>query len=295
MDEPAIRMAWQPHVYTRTRRNVDMANVIRLNVMQQYQGYAHYGMYTLDARLRQAGYPLGLMRLREWDYPIWETIIQTSFYQLQAGVRGVVEEGRYDLQGYRKMLEGLFGGCPPLSPREILLMQYAWLRGAARAFDKDWGTAIYGQADPSISPLAMTLAYDMGARYIWFWTSDHDHHLPLVEQMELTRLLRAHEAAHPRPPRRELLHKAEVAVAYPEGYAFDTLSIWGSPYLGLDQRNEFGVTDREIITAATFEALLLLKRGVDFDFVIDTPGWRPEGYREVVLIGRDGRVRRQTP
>lgn len=291
MDEPAILMVWNEHVYDRCRRNVDMANLLRMRVRQRYHGDGAYGMLLLDRLLREWGAPLGTMRLREADFPIWETRISTAFYQLQAGCTGIVEEGRYDLASERKDLTRVFGGAPDLTPREVLLLHYAWLRGAARATGKSWGMSIYGQADPAISPLAVTLAYDMGARYIWYWTSDHDHHLPFPEQMALTRLIRAHAAKHPRPPRDELLHAAKAAVAFPEGYAYDPFSIWGSPYLGIDNRNEYGVSDRDILIAGLFEAIKLMKKGVDFDFIIDTNGFTPTGYDLVVHVGRDGSVR----
>ena len=295
MDEPAILMVWQRHVFERVSRNEAMANLLRLRVRQRNQSSGHYGTYMLDDYLRRLKTPLGLMVVREWDYPVWETLTPTACYQLEAGCRGIVEEGRYDTADEVHTYNLLFGGSPDWTARELLLMHYAWLRGGARAFDKDWGMAIYGQADPSISPLAVTLAYDMGARYIWFWTSDHDHHLPFPEQMELARIIREHEAAHPRRPRRELVCAARAAVALPEGYTVDRYSMWGSPYIGLSHCNEFGVSDREIITTALFEGLRLLKRGVDFDFVIDTPAISLAGYERVVYVRRDGSVDRVAP
>jgi hypothetical protein len=83
---------------------------------------------------------------------------------------------------------------------------FAFLRGAARVFDKDWGMSIYGQADQEVSLLGMTMAYDRGARYIWFWSSDRDHHLPFEEQLELAAGLSDHVRKHPRGERRALVH-----------------------------------------------------------------------------------------
>ena len=77
----------------------------------------------------------------------------------------------------------------------MLRYHYAFLR-ARRRFDKDWGTSITARPIPRVSPLAVRLAYDMGARYLWYWTSDHGHHLPWPEQMELTKLIREHARAH---------------------------------------------------------------------------------------------------
>ena len=55
-----------------------------------------------------------------------------------------------------------------------------FLRGAARVFDKDWGMSIYGQADPEISALGMQMAYDRGARYLFFGYPDEPGSYPGV-------------------------------------------------------------------------------------------------------------------
>ncbi len=136
------------------------------------------------------------------------------------------------------------------------------------------------------------MAYDMGARYIWFWTSDHSHHLPYREQLELARVLREHEKAHPRPRIKSLLQKAKVAVAVPEGYMgwaeYWPAGIWNNDRFGFKKPNEEGVTYGSVIAAAMREGLALVRRGIAFDFVVDGEPARDAGYQRVIRVLPNG-------
>lgn len=290
IDEPAIRLEWE--ALEGCNRAVDSATVLTLRDREKYLSHA----LSLDRTLRGVGVNLGALCLVETDIPVWETIYQTAWYQLAGGPTGLVHEGRYDLQGYLSELEELFGGPVDVTAEQMLRLHYAYLRGAARNFRGDWGMSIYGQADPGISPLALTLAYDMGARYLWFWTSDHGHHMPFPEQLQLARVIRDHKREHPRPPRSELVDAARVAVAFPPGYTgFLHDWFWLPPFFNQQGTNHAGVTHATVIKAAMAEAVMLVKSGVDFDFVVNDSRFRPEGYDRVLLVGYDGSVSEWRP
>ena len=97
--------------------------------------------------------------------------------------------------------------------------------GQPECSGRDWGLSIYGQADPQTAPVALTMAYDRGARYLWFWSSDHGHHLPFEEQLELAAVVRDHALVHYRGDRQELLSVARDAIVLPYGYTFE-ISDW---------------------------------------------------------------------
>jgi len=116
----------------------------------------------LCEQLLAKGVNLGNLALDDNDYPIWITVAETAFYQLQGGAAGVVQEGRYRAEEHQDSFwdtvgqyRRLLGTQVQLSARDVLLLNYAWLRGAARAFGKSWGMSIYGQCDPAISPKAV--------------------------------------------------------------------------------------------------------------------------------------------
>jgi hypothetical protein len=289
VDEPGVYIYGDDDAKKGAKRPSDLAELLCLRVRRTLSTAGGYSSLRLEQALREAGFNLGSMKIVEPDIPIWETMINTSFYQLQSGVAsGIVHEGRYKLDELRGNLKTIGAEAETLGERDMLLIYYALLRGAARAWGGDWGTSIYGQSDPAISPLAVTLAYDLGARYIWYWTSDHQHHMPYREQLDLTRHLRAHEKAHPRKSRKELLKGAKVAIAVPHGYVLDWGPLWGSSAFAFDKLNEAGVPYGNVVRAAVREALLCLKEGKSFDFVVESPRFKPKGYEQVIRIRLDG-------
>ena len=183
VDEPACYIYGDGDAKKGAKRPGDLAELLRLRVWRTLKtGKESYSSLRLERALRDAGFNLGSIQVTEPDIPIWETLIQTSFYQLQSRApSGIIHEGRYRLHSFRASFKKIGIDAKRLGEKEMLLYYYAFLRGAARAWGRDWGMSIYGQADRAVSPLAVTLAYDLGARYIWYWTSDHGHHLPYRE------------------------------------------------------------------------------------------------------------------
>ena len=221
--------------------------------------------------------------------PTWETVPSTTWYQMRAGARGVIHEGRYITCQDVPRLNAHYG-CEILPwPENLLRYHYALLRGAARHFNADWGVAIYGQAERTIAPRAFTLAYDMGARYFWFWTSDRGHHVSYPEQLNLARHLTGYAAAHSRRSRSTLLHAAKVAVALPEGYTFEVRGLlYNQVDHHLERTNEHGVTHRRVLHNAAVEMERCLRQGIDFDLVIADSSFTGEGYTEAIYCRLDG-------
>lgn len=292
MDEPTSILTGDENVNRTLKYWSDFAALIRARVHAQYNNRYHYGAYHLDDALRGRGVNLGDMRLMQYDYPSWETVLETTYYQMAGGCNGLVHEGRYQLSEFTEGMDRWTGTRREYTPEEYLRCQFAMLRGGTRPFNKYWGTSIYGQCDPKLAPLAMTLAYDMGARYVWFWSSDHDHHMPWPEQIELTRHLRAHVQKHPRgsisgpPPTRDL------AIALPYGY-FMTLghgadnphsNLWWMRELDVkEHKNESSLKYARVMQRACKAVLEAINSKLDYDITVDD-GRDIVGYKRVLKI-----------
>ena len=168
------------------------------------------------------------------------------------------------------------------TPVQALKFQYAMMRGGARPFGKFWGTSIYGQCDPGMAPLALTTAYDMGARYFWFWTSDHQHHLPWNEQISLSRALKEYASKHPRPSVYSPQPRRDAVIAIQKGYILCLKDFQWTAGNDLDRR-EAGEKYTRVLTRALTAAQQCLERGEDFDITIND-GHRLEGYRRIIRI-----------
>jgi hypothetical protein len=292
MDEPTCIMLGEKSVHTVLRYFTDAAALLTKRVRARYESKGHYGGYQLEQEFRKMGVSFGDMRLAVVDYPSWETVYETAYYQLAGGLAGIVHEGRYQLDEFNTFVKASTGLDRKFTAEEMLRYHYAFLRGAARRFDKDWGTSIYGQADPKISPLAVRLAYDMGARYLWYWTSDHGHHLPWPEQMELTKVIRERAKAHPRPSIRGPRPALDKLILIPYGY-FLTLEsptgrkqpfdLWWVREMDAEGKNESSQRYRRLMRNAISEVIKSCDAKEDFDISVDD-GEPVRGYRQVVKV-----------
>ncbi|MBI4578995.1 MAG: hypothetical protein HY718_04790 [Planctomycetes bacterium] len=276
MDEPSIIMVGDELIHKTLRYFSDAAAVIERRVREGY---------TPDSPARALeGLKVNLGDLRlQYEYPTWETLYETAFYQMRGGVAGIVHEGRYQLEEFDKAVAPYLKTPRKHTAEQMLRWYYAILRGGTRPFGRYWGTAIYGQCDPKIAPDAMKLAYDMGARCLWFWTSDHDHHMPWPEQLELARALKAHAAEHPRPSIASPPPVRDLAVAIPDGYFLSLENLWWVRVLDPKGQNEASARYRRLMRRAFREIEAAFDRGEDFDVTIDD-GREITGYRRVVRI-----------
>jgi|GEM_PF-847299 len=291
IDEPGIRLVGDVTNINRIRRPEDGGWLLaqRLFKIWNRPHRTEWSPDLLRYQLQDIDVNVGTLSLKDEDIPIWETVVESSFYQLQYGASGVIHEGRYRLENYITQCEKILGTRLQLTVKELLLLHFAFMRGAARAFNKNWGVAIYGQCDPEIADDAITLAYDLGARYIWFWTYDHQHHLPHFMKLKLLKILQEHIANHPRKDIKELLNQPRTVIVSPYGYNFILGEhLWTSPFLYINYNNSAGVPHRKIEAIVLGEAIACARKNEEFDFAIDV-GQEFCGYSRVIKVGKDGK------
>ena len=306
MDEPAIRaMAFDGMFRHFTDPRKAAETVVDLT-RGRYHGDGGYGRGNLQKLLASEGWDLGDMELLQPDYPVWETVASACWYEMEAGVAGWCMEGRYQPAWFAGLLRDELGVDFPADAEATIRYHHAFFTGAARRFGARWGVAVYGQMDPQASELVLPIAYDQGATYFWFWTSDHAHHVPFDEQLAHARALRHHVAEHPRRQGAGRAPGARVAVALPWGYLgdhyqlhhytryaddFDQGRLWWSREMEMSDDNGHGATYGQVLAAAAAEAAALLRRGTAFDFIFLRPGEpAPAGYDEVRRVYETGKV-----
>jgi hypothetical protein len=299
MDEPAwLAMAHNELTDTCTPQEAAL-KFIQI-VRDRHEGDGSYGMRNLMRRLKNIGYNFDGLEIIQLDYPVWETVTSAAWYEFEAGMPGYVFEGRYRPKKFADLVKTKLNVDFPEDVESCLNFHYAFYRGAARHFKGRWGIAIYGQMAPEVIPKAFPIAYEQGAIYFWFWTSDRAHHVPFVEQKEITKGFREYVSSHPRSaPPEEPVSSAEVAIALPWGYLLDDVTLssdkfWGSPHMMLDAQNRCGVSYRDVLCSAMREAVELLRSKTLFDFIFLREGEKAEGYREVIRILESGEVRRES-
>ncbi len=293
MDEPAVHIVWfvqyWPDYIHRFTHPTQCARLLETRIRETHDSDFYYGRTRLDHLLKMAPFDLGDMTIEEDHYPAWETMEWSAWYQLKAGMPGIVHEGRYVSGELPQIFNAEFDSRIPTDPESIFLLTYAHFRGAARMFNGDWGTAIYGQCEEELAPMAMEMAYDMGAKYLWFWTSDRLHHMPYEEQLALARHIKAYAEKHPRKPLRETNRAATTAIALPDAYTFRAYWLWDSGSFHMDRENDTGTPYRAVLSAAAGHIERCIKENIAFDLVYDDDVLRShlDAYEEVILIGKD--------
>ncbi|MBN1123413.1 MAG: hypothetical protein JXA82_00300 [Sedimentisphaerales bacterium] len=292
IDEPACLLAGK---YPNTASLETAVQMIHNHINERMNNVAYYNL------LVQNGINPGNLQLIEPAIPIWETYIGTSYYQLEANGYGIIQECRWRLRPEANsemilMLQQLnreFDVEIPITAENLFLWFYSQMRGPARAMEAKWGMSIYGQAEPDLRLPSMKLAYDLGAEFIWMWTSDHDHHVEYTEQLRLARTLRDYTAYQPRRDLDVLRHKAGVAVVLPYGYTLPTvwqIFTWGTHIYPLDRKNEYGLTYKQVLTPAVQEIATCLTDGIAYDVIPDGSRFEPAGYQRVIWIREDGKI-----
>ncbi len=288
MDEPSCRMSGNGNFYKHSTYFTDFIAALVSRVRAEVRHKA----YEVDHQLRSGGISMGSMRFIQTDFVTWDTRHSTTYYQMEGGAPAFVHEGRYQLDEFNEYVAATTGLDREHSAEEMFRYTYAIMRGPARSFGRDWGTAIYGQADPKLNPLAVKVAYDMGARFVWYWTSDHGHHLPWPEQLELSRILREHAAENPRPSIRGPLPERDVLITIPYGYltvlespgARDTAwDLWWVRELDKHKNNEASKRYKQLMRNLFTEVHTCFEQDLDFDITIN--GATPiKGYLKVIHV-----------
>lgn len=265
----------------------------------KYEGAAQSLLRGLAARSDVA---LGTMDFLQANLYSWETMISSSAFQLTEGGSAPPSFLVFEPPGFvgtRKTLPemDMVYGCqiPTDDPNHLASILNGFLRGAARASQRGWGTSIYGAVDRADTFGQFTHAYDLGAVGFFFWDCAQSACVPWSECLALARHLRAHAERYPERNLERLRNAAEIAVLLPPGYDLGHVHmgrglLWGLGELNLERHNAQGVAYRTVMHHAFTEIERALRLGVAFDVVWDLPGLTLSGYREVVRIREDGKV-----
>ena len=288
IDEPASRLAGK---YARDGSPADAVKVIQTEIRGKLNNRGY------ESILRKSGIDLGSLELAEPDVPIWETYIGTAYYQLEANRCGIIQEcrwqirpGNFDRGRMLQRINAEFGTSIPVEPENLFLWYYSQMIGPARVFDAKWGMSIYGHAERELRLPSMKLAYDLGAAYIWFWTSDHNHHVPYTEQLALTRAITDYEKNHPRPALNKLMRLAKKAIVRPFGYTLPAcweLDMYGSYIFSIDRKNKLGIPYKEVLAPAVKEIEHCLKNNIPYDVIPVGKDFDPSVYEEICRIKED--------
>jgi hypothetical protein len=282
MDEPASILIWDKYVAGVLTHFSDAAALIEKRTRAAFGSEApYYSRYSLERLLSGHGVNFGDMRLAQAELPVWETFYDTAFYEMKGGGSGIVHEGRYQLSEFDDLVARFTGEKRRHTVREMLQWHYAFLRGGTRPFGKFWGTAIYGQCDPAIAPEAFAAAYDMGARYFWFWTSDHGHHVPWPEQLAQAHTLKQYSRQHPRPSICAPKQKVDKVIAIPNGYFAAFANPQWLHCLDKEGKSEESQKYHRLMGRAIKAVEECFRRGEEFDITVDD-GRPIKGYRRVV-------------
>lgn len=288
-DEPKAR---QDSLDARTL--YDAVNLLR---MRNHTYFRSSGRNQDDIveMIKAAGYSLGDFNPQQTHVPVWDTYPDTAFYQMQGGAAGMVHEARYRLEETNQTLQRLFGSPAQFTLEQMLNATYATMRGSARIFEGDWGAAVYGQMDPALAVPSMKAAWDQGARYSGFWSSDHDHHVPFVDQVRWGREFYQYRLNTPRATRDELIRKARVAVAAPEGYIGHGHWMWWSARFQDYRFNEMGVRYGDVASEVVWQTYLLASQNIPYDLIVDHPDMQKGGYERIIRVFPDGTTSEPRP
>lgn len=309
MDEPAIRAMAFDGMFRNFTSPTKAAAVVTELTRGRYHGSGGYGNRNLHRLLTNAGYRFDDLEIVQPDYPVWETVPSAVWYEMEAGIAGWCMEARYVPEWFAGLMKTELGVDFPSDAGSVIEFHNALFTGASRRFGARWGVSTYGQMHPDAASRIFPMAYERGATYFWFWTSDHAHHVPFEEQLQLARELRQYAAAHPRQASAaELTTRARVAVALPYGYVFDhyqlkhyveveesftTGRMWWSTEMETTDDNGRGATYGQVMAAAAREAAELLRAGTLFDFVFLRNEEKAEGYDEVRRVLETAEVVRE--
>ncbi|MBN1845130.1 MAG: hypothetical protein JW810_05565 [Sedimentisphaerales bacterium] len=290
LDEPACRLAG---AYPPEAPPAEAVKMIQEHIRQKMRQTPYRDL------LVERGIACGSLKLPEPPLAIWETHIETGYYQMEANPGGIVQECRWRIDPAAAsdqilMLQRIneqFDVDIPVTPDNLFLWFYSQMRGSSRVLGTRWGMSIYGQAAEPLRWPSMKRAYDLGAEYIWFWTSDHDHHVPYAQQLQLARQLAEYAASRPRRDLDALRRAAATVIVLPYGYTLPTqwqLHIWGTHLYPLTRKNRFGLTYQRVLAPAVKQIARCLKEGISYDVVPAGEAFDPRDYAQVIWISEKG-------
>jgi hypothetical protein len=301
LDEPGVRTSFA--LQEQLKKNPSISSTISIeSVLAHFESEFHHSNYAnrttrfqkaLEAR---SDVDMGTMTTLQKNMWSWEVHLSTGAYQLRAETNGppsaIVYEGRGAAGRDLPLFNSGTGAQIPTHDQQAWLdMIYGMMRGAARVTGKDWGIAIYGQFQVPEVFRALTYAYDLGASYFLFWTSDRGHHVPYQEQLMFSKFINDYAKHHPNRELEKLKHMAEVMILFPPGYTLLSKEpMWWLPPLNYEKKNREGLTYREVLARVAAEIERCYRQGVAYDLAWDIDGLDLGGYREIIRIRENGTI-----
>jgi hypothetical protein len=301
LDEPGVRTSFA--LQDKLKKDPTIASTISIeSVLEHFESEFHHSNYAnRPTRFQKAletrpDVDMGTMTALQQNMWSWEVHLSTGAYQLRAEPSGppsaIVYEGRGASGRDLPLFNSTTGAQIPTHDQQAWLdMIYGMMRGAARVTGKDWGIAIYGQFQLPEVFRALTYAYDLGASYFLFWTSDRGHHVPYQEQLMFSKFINDYAKHHPNRELERLKRMAEVMILFPPGYTLLSKEpMWWLPPLNYEKKNREGLTYREVLARVAAEIERCYRQGVAYDLAWDLDGLDLEGYREIIRIRENGQV-----
>jgi hypothetical protein len=136
VDEPASLILNRKDLRLAARFPSDLSTLFEMWTRASYLSTGSYGVWHLDAALRGKGVNLGDMRLTQSDFPTWDSYPESTYYEMKAGVAGIVDEGRFNVAAFNSKVLAATGLKWEHTPLQILKFDYAMMRGGTRPFGK---------------------------------------------------------------------------------------------------------------------------------------------------------------
>ncbi len=237
----------------------------------------------------------GDLWLVERDYPVWESIWTTAWYQLavEDGVCGIVDEDAA-VGDLVESTNRAFGTQIPPTVQNACAIRVAVLRGAARNFGKRWGVAFYSPAESRLKASTISIFFDKGASYFWVWTGwvglGDNSGLPHSYQRYYASLVKQAQAANPRRDMDALRNAARTCIVIPYGYTFAPHPLQHLKWLHLERETVQGATYRQVLRNAALEVERCIRQGIEFDIAVDDPKFTATGYEEIIHCRENGSV-----
>jgi hypothetical protein len=296
MDEPAW-LIMSNHLAEQMETPRSAANLLCELSMERFEGRGNYGQRDLQKLLSQSGYVFSGFELLQPDYPCWETVASSAWYELESGIKGWCFESRLQPNWFANLVKDVLDVAFPNDPECCIQYHLGLFSGAAGRFDARWGVAIYGQTEARAAELLFPMAYQRGASYFWFWTSDRAHHVPFEEQLEHSKSFRKYVSENPKGPTK----LPTTALSFPWGYLCDQYTLneyyghgeprmWFSKYMGLNTGNSSGVSYGQVLAAGMKQAANLLTSKTPFDILFLKDGETASEYRTVLQVNEDATV-----
>ena len=301
LDEPGVRTSFAIQKQLKEDSSISSSISVESVLAHFHSEFKHANYVNRPTRFQTAlekrpDVDMGSMKSLQQNMWSWEVHLSTGAYQLRAEANGppsaIVYEGRGASNRDLPLFNSSTGAQIPTDDQQAWLdMIYGVMRGAARVTGKEWGIAIYGQFQVPEVYRALTYAYDLGASYFLFWTSDRGHHVPYEEQLMFSKFINDYAKHHPNRELEKLKHKAEVMILFPEGYTLLSKEpMWWLPPLNYEKTNRKGLSYRDVLARVAAEIERCYRQGIPYDLAWNLEGLDLSGYREIVRIRENGEI-----